>query len=120
MQGPNQLTTSHQVSSIELCAWLGGFEEYKSSGSASFLTIEEVGKFLNSTISLMKLEITTEDSDLCLVPVNLKEQDAFHLTIEEYLLALISMVEELVSLSFRSFEAFTMRDQLTWSSPVLP
>lgn len=31
------------------------------------------------------------------VPVNLKEQDAFHLTIEEYLLALISMVEELVS-----------------------
>jgi hypothetical protein len=30
------------------------------------------------------------------VPVNLKEQDAFHLTIEEYLLALISMVEELV------------------------
>lgn len=32
-----------------------------------------------------------------LVPVNLKEQDAFHLTIEEYLLALISVVEELVS-----------------------
>ena len=31
------------------------------------------------------------------MPVNLKEQDAFHLTIEEYLLALISMVEELVS-----------------------
>lgn len=30
------------------------------------------------------------------VPVNLKEKDAFHLTIEEYLLALISMVEELV------------------------
>ena len=29
--------------------------------------------------------------------MNLKEQDAFHLTIEEYLLALISMVEELVS-----------------------
>jgi hypothetical protein len=64
------------VASVELCAWLGGFEEYKSSGSA-FLTIEEVGKFLD-------------------VPVNLKEQDAFHLTIEEYLLALISMVEELV------------------------
>ena len=32
-----------------------------------------------------------------LVPVNLKEQDAFHLTIEEYLLALISLIEELVS-----------------------
>ncbi|KAL4897202.1 Translin [Aspergillus ambiguus] len=70
------------VASIELCAWLGGFEEYKSSGSA-FLTIEEVGKFLN-------------------VPVNLKEQDAFHLTIEEYLLALISMVEELARLAVNS------------------
>jgi len=32
-----------------------------------------------------------------LVPVNLKDKDAFHLTIEEYLLALISLVEELVS-----------------------
>lgn len=31
------------------------------------------------------------------VPVNLKEEDAFHLTVEEYLLALIAMVEELVS-----------------------
>lgn len=30
------------------------------------------------------------------VPVNLKEQDAFHLTIEEYLLSLIAMAEELV------------------------
>ncbi|KAB8232713.1 recombination hotspot-binding protein [Aspergillus alliaceus] len=70
------------VSSIELCAWLGGFEEYKSDGS-SFLTIEEVGKFLD-------------------VPVNLKEQDAFHLTIEEYLLALISMVEELSRLAVNS------------------
>ncbi|KAF7593623.1 hypothetical protein BBP40_011141 [Aspergillus hancockii] len=71
------------VSSIELCAWLGGFEEYKSNSSASFLTIEEVGKFLD-------------------IPVNLKEQDAFHLTIEEYLLALISMVEELSRLAVNS------------------
>lgn len=28
--------------------------------------------------------------------MNLKEEDAFHLTLEEYLLALISMIEELV------------------------
>lgn len=33
---------------------------------------------------------------LCAVPVNLKEEDAFHLTIEEYLLSLIAMAEELV------------------------
>ncbi|KAB8247849.1 Translin [Aspergillus flavus] len=71
------------VSSIELCAYLGGLEEYKSNSAASFLTIEEVGKFLD-------------------IPVNLKEQDAFHLTIEEYLLALISMVEELSRLAVNS------------------
>ncbi|KAL2222587.1 putative recombination hotspot-binding protein [Thermoascus aurantiacus ATCC 26904] len=65
------------VFSIEFCAWLGGLSEYKSSPSAAFMTIEEVGKFLD-------------------IPVNLKGEDAFHLTIEEYLLALISMVEELV------------------------
>ncbi|KAE8355178.1 recombination hotspot-binding protein [Aspergillus coremiiformis] len=71
------------VSSIEICAWLGGLEEYKCNDSASFLTIEEVGKFLD-------------------IPVNLKEQDVFHLTIEEYLLALISMIEELSRLAVNS------------------
>ena len=30
------------------------------------------------------------------VPVNLKDRDAFHLTIEEYLQSLISLIEELV------------------------
>ncbi|KAJ5891772.1 uncharacterized protein N7473_008000 [Penicillium subrubescens] len=71
------------VTSIELCAWLGGLQEHKGPSSGSFLTIEEVGKFLE-------------------VPVNLKEQDAFHLTIEEYLLALISVVEELSRLAVNS------------------
>ena len=42
------------------------------------LTLEEVGEVLG-------------------VPVNLKEKDAFHLTIEEYLHALISLIDELVS-----------------------
>ncbi|CEL07167.1 Putative Recombination hotspot-binding protein (Translin) [Aspergillus calidoustus] len=71
------------VSSIELCAWLGGLQEYKATSSAAFLTMEEVGKFLD-------------------IPVNLKEEDAFHLTLEEYLLALISMVEELARLAVNS------------------
>lgn len=34
-----------------------------------------------------------------LVPVNLKDRDAFHLTIEEYLHSLISLVDELASSS---------------------
>ncbi|KAJ5115404.1 hypothetical protein NUU61_001163 [Penicillium alfredii] len=71
------------VVSIELCAWLGGLQEHKGPSSASFMTIEDVGKFLE-------------------IPVNLKEKDAFHLTIEEYLLALISMVEELSRLAVNS------------------
>ncbi|KAJ5093391.1 hypothetical protein N7456_009252 [Penicillium angulare] len=71
------------VASIELCAWLGGLQEHKGPESKSFMTIEDVGKFLE-------------------VPVNLKGQDAFHLTIEEYLLALISMVEELSRLAVNS------------------
>ncbi|KAL4810334.1 Translin [Aspergillus unguis] len=71
------------VASIELCAWLGGLKEYKSSEEASFLTMEEVGGFLE-------------------IPVNLKEEDAFHLTLEEYLLALISMIEELARLAVNS------------------
>ena len=33
------------------------------------------------------------------MPVNLKTEDAFHLTIEEYLHSLISLIEELVRLS---------------------
>lgn len=37
---------------IELCAWLGGLEEYKGTNS-SFLTIEEVGKFLDSEFRLL-------------------------------------------------------------------
>ncbi|KAL2801025.1 Translin [Aspergillus keveii] len=71
------------VSSIELCAWLGGLQEYKGTSSAAFLTMEKVGNFLD-------------------IPVNLKEEDAFHLTLEEYLLALISMVEELARLAVNS------------------
>lgn len=36
------------------------------------------------------------DSDPFTVPVNLKDRDAFHLTIEEYLHSLISLIDELV------------------------
>jgi hypothetical protein len=62
------------------------------------MTIEDVGKFLESTFCRDAIhEISIQANQNCtVVPVNLKEQDAFHLTIEEYLLALIAMVEELV------------------------
>ncbi|KAJ5594751.1 uncharacterized protein N7459_000959 [Penicillium hispanicum] len=98
------------VASIQLCAWLGGLQEHKGEGSASFMTIEDVGKFLESMssiscpIALEMLENVSKETDRYFpaVPVNLKEQDAFHLTIEEYLLALISMIEELSRLAVNS------------------
>lgn len=54
---PANILIKDQVSSIELCAWLGGLPEYKTS-SASFMTIEDVGKFLESmtVLSLMLLQ----------------------------------------------------------------
>jgi hypothetical protein len=90
---------------IELCAWLGGLSEYKGSAKSSFLTIDEVGKFLDGMLLVfsvcdMPCNILTALSST--VPVNLKDEDAFHLTIEEYLLALISMVEELSRLAVNS------------------
>ncbi|KAF2800238.1 Translin [Melanomma pulvis-pyrius CBS 109.77] len=64
--------------------WLGG---YKPTGSTPkcgrLLTVEELGEILK-------------------VPVNLKDRDEFHLTIEEYLQALISLVEELSRLARNS------------------
>ncbi|KAF2484040.1 Translin [Neohortaea acidophila] len=66
--------------SILLCGYLGGFGK---PASGQLLTIEEVGGLMG-------------------VPVNLKERDAFHLTIEEYLLALVSLIEELSRLARNS------------------
>ena len=52
---------------------------------------EEFGGVLEfSYFSMMRLLTRSP------VPVNLKERDAFHITIEEYLLALTNLTEELV------------------------
>ncbi|KAL7901550.1 Translin [Trichoderma sp. SZMC 28014] len=73
------------------CAWLGGFPSTSSSSepeSASkpapeigrLLTLEEVGAIFS-------------------VPTNLKDRDAFHLTIEEYLLSLVDLTQDLSRLA---------------------
>lgn len=64
--------------------WLGGRQQESAIvKSGRLLTIEEVGEIMK-------------------VPVNLKDKDEFHLTIEEYLQALISLVEELARLARNS------------------
>ncbi|MCJ1462185.1 hypothetical protein MMC07_000785 [Pseudocyphellaria aurata] len=68
------------IFAIVLCGWLGGFPSEEAK-TGTLLTIEEVGEILE---------------------VNLKDRDAFHLTIEEYLQALISLIEELARLAVNS------------------
>ena len=41
-------------------------------------------------------------AEICAVPVNVKDRDTFHLTIEEYLHALISLLDELSRLARNS------------------
>ncbi|KAF2224875.1 Translin [Elsinoe ampelina] len=59
---------------------LGYLRGYSTPSGGTLLTIDDVGATLN-------------------VPVNLKDRDAFHLTIEEYLHALISLIDELTRLT---------------------
>ncbi|RYP46664.1 hypothetical protein DL768_007177 [Monosporascus sp. mg162] len=72
------------VGTILLTAWLGGLGTESRPGEVGrLLTIDEVGQIVQ-------------------VPVNLKDKDAFHITIEEYLLAMTDITEELSRLSMNS------------------
>ncbi|KAI1826535.1 putative sequence-specific DNA binding protein [Xylaria intraflava] len=72
------------VGTILLTAWLGGMGTESRPGEVGrLLTLEDVGEILK-------------------VPVNLKDRDAFHVTIEEYLLALTDISEELSRLAMNS------------------
>ncbi|KAK1827858.1 Translin [Podospora conica] len=72
------------ISTVLLCAWLGGVGTETRPGEVGrLLTLEEVGEFFK-------------------VPINLKDRDAFHITIEDYLLALISNIDELSRLAMNS------------------
>ncbi|KAI0143939.1 Translin [Hypoxylon sp. NC0597] len=72
------------VATILLTGWLGGLGTESRPGELGrLLAIEEVGQILR-------------------VPVNLKDRDAFHITIEEYILALTDITEELSRLAMNS------------------
>ncbi|KAF1989968.1 Translin [Aulographum hederae CBS 113979] len=80
-----QFKWTHQVQdtifTILFCGWLGGYTgEGEEAKPGKLLTIEEVGKIMK-------------------VPVNLKDRDAFHITIQEYLLSLVSLLDELARLA---------------------
>ncbi|KAI6250222.1 Translin-1 [Erysiphe necator] len=72
------------IFSIIYCGWLGGMGMKSSPPSqGKLLSIDECGDILN-------------------VPVNLQDRDAFHITIEEYLQSLITLIEELARLAVNS------------------
>ena len=78
-----------------LCGWLGAFPDREGKAQAGkLLAIDEVGGILQG----FRYDNQFEDQGLIFntVPVNLKDRDAFHLTIEEYLHSLIDLIEELV------------------------
>ncbi|KAM3502858.1 hypothetical protein MY11210_008933 [Beauveria gryllotalpidicola] len=66
------------IGTVLYTAWLGGFAALTNGSSdvGQLLTLEQVGAVFA-------------------VPTNLKDRDAFHLTIEEYLLALTDLTQEL-------------------------
>ncbi|KAI1462514.1 Translin [Annulohypoxylon moriforme] len=77
-------SVQNAVATILLTGWLGGLgTEARPSQLGRLLTIEEVGQILE-------------------VPVNLKDKDAFHITVEEYILALTDITEELSRLAMNS------------------
>ncbi|KAF3762888.1 Translin [Cryphonectria parasitica EP155] len=75
-------TIQDAVLTVLLDSWLGG-NLVPEGKLGRLLTLEEVGELFK-------------------VPVNLKDRDAFHITIEEYLLAVTSLTDELSRLAVNS------------------
>ncbi|PHH82399.1 hypothetical protein CDD82_6164 [Ophiocordyceps australis] len=62
------------------CAWLGGFANGQPSHVGHLLTLDQVGSIFA-------------------IPINLTDRDAFHLTIEQYLLTLPDLTQDLARLA---------------------
>ncbi|KAH8671120.1 Translin [Xylariales sp. PMI_506] len=72
------------IASMLLTGWLGGLgTESKPGELGRLLRIEEIGGILQ-------------------VPVNVEEKDEFHITIEEYIIALTDLTDELSRLAMNS------------------
>ena len=92
------------ISTVLLCAWLGGMSSESKPGDVGrLLTLEDVGKLFGGLYSPhLPCPYTLGFTDSYQVPVNLKDRDAFHITIEEYLLGLISVIDDLGRLAVNS------------------
>lgn len=94
------------ILTVLLETWLGG-NLATDSRLGRLLTLEEVGELFKGTIKHSpspspcpkRKALSHKTETPILVPVNLKDRDAFHITIEEYLLATISLTDELARLA---------------------
>lgn len=86
------------VFTVLLAAWLQGTGDGKPG---PLLSLEEVGEKLSGSCCRLMLSIGSGSvaDTISVVPVNLKDRDAFHVTIEEYLLALTDLCGELSRLA---------------------
>lgn len=86
-----------------LDSWLGG-SLLPEGRLGRLLTLEEVGELFKGAACLYFHLVHHWPGNRMLtrsqtVPVNLKDRDAFHITIEEYLLAITSLTDELSRLA---------------------
>ncbi|GKT44963.1 translin-associated protein X [Colletotrichum spaethianum] len=88
------------IFTVLLCGWLGGLTpDGKPGPVARLLTLEEVGEIFKAEATAVVCLSWEPRANDAAVPVNLKDRDAFHLTIEEYLLALTDLTQELSRLA---------------------
>lgn len=89
------------ILTVLLDGWLGG--NLVGEGKVGrLLTLEEIGQLFKGEFTPLIWKHETEIDSFNPVPVNLKDRDEFHITIEEYLLAIPSLTDELSRLAVNS------------------
>ncbi|KAL8863826.1 MAG: hypothetical protein Q9198_010304, partial [Flavoplaca austrocitrina] len=86
-----------QILALIFSVWLGVYGEHEQG---TLLTVNDVASYLNGK----PIETATGILNVqpLAVPVNVKDRDVFHITTEEYLLALTDLTEELARLAVNS------------------
>ncbi|KAF5609529.1 translin [Fusarium subglutinans] len=92
-------TVQNAIGTAVYTAWLGGLgSDAQPASLGRLLTLEQVGEVFQGSRAISKLTRNL-DANMPPVPTNLKDRDAFHFTIEEYLLSLTDLTNELARLA---------------------